>query len=235
MPLNGRVGFDSLLAEDSKMRVAGERSRTWRLGWLVIVMMMSVSGLAAPKKAVEDPAKEAAKAAFTAGNRHYQLSEYTQALEKFKDAFRIFPEPSILYNIGQCQRQLGQKEDAVRSYKSFLRNAGETPMREEVQSTIAKLEMEIAEDRAKAAEAEAQRIKLEAAERAAKDAQASVNVQAPASSEPRAKPIYKRAWFWGVVVGAVVVVGVGVGLGVGLAPAKIQYPTTNAPDGTIRF
>lgn len=208
-----------------------------RLGWLVVALCLSSLALAAPKKPPEDPAREAAKAAFTAGNRHYQLSEYTQALEKFKDAFRIFPEPSILYNIGQCQRQLNQKEDAVRSYKSFLRNASDTPMRDEVQATIAKLEMEIAQDRAKAAEAEAQRVKLESAERAARDAQTNLNVQASAVPETRAKPIYKRGWFWGVVVGAVVVVGVGVGvgLGVGLAPAKIQYPTTNAPDGTIRF
>ena len=34
----------------------------------------------------------------------------------------------------------------------------------------------------------------------------------------RKKPLYKRGWFWGVVVSGVAVVGAGIGLGVGLAP-----------------
>ena len=33
----------------------------------------------------------------------------------------------------------------------------------------------------------------------------------------RARPIYKRAWFWGAVVGGVAAVALGVGLGVGLS------------------
>ena len=32
----------------------------------------------------------------------------------------------------------------------------------------------------------------------------------------RERPIYKKGWFWGAVVGGVVVAGVAVGLGVGL-------------------
>jgi tetratricopeptide (TPR) repeat protein len=33
---------------------------------------------------------------------------------------------------------------------------------------------------------------------------------------PQQKPLYKKAWFWGVIGGVVVVAGVGVGLGLGL-------------------
>jgi tetratricopeptide (TPR) repeat protein len=43
-------------------------------------------------------------------------------------------------------------------------------------------------------------------------------VEKPVEQAPQErKPIYKKAWFWGVIAGAVVVVGVGVGLGVGLS------------------
>jgi hypothetical protein len=43
-----------------------------------------------------------------------------------------------------------------------------------------------------------------------------VSVTATPAPTPH-KPLYKKGWFWGVVVGSVVVAaGVGVGLGVGL-------------------
>jgi tetratricopeptide (TPR) repeat protein len=64
-----------------------------------------------------------ARSLYQQGSQHYDLNEYTQALELFKEAYRSHEEPAILYNIAQCYRQLGDSENAIRFYRSFLNKA----------------------------------------------------------------------------------------------------------------
>ncbi len=52
---------------------------------------------------------------------------------------------------------------------------------------------------------------------------ADLSTSAPHSD----KPVYKKAWFWGVIAGVVVVAGVGAGLGVGLTRGGASAPTTD--------
>src|SRR5512141_1027182 len=66
-------------------------------------------------------AKQEAKAHFMSGQRHYNLNELSEALADFKDAYRLYPDPVFLFNLGQCERQLGHHEEAIRFYRNFLR------------------------------------------------------------------------------------------------------------------
>ncbi len=84
--------------------------------------------------------KAEAKAHFTAGENHYNLNEFTEALQEFKDAYRLYPDPVFLYNLGQCERQLGHHEDAIRFYRSFLRLQPKAPNKAEVQRKIEEME-----------------------------------------------------------------------------------------------
>lgn len=94
--------------------------------------------------------KAEAKAHFTAGENHYNLNEFTEALQEFKDAYRLYPDPVFLYNLGQCERQLGHHEEAIRFYRSFLRLQPKAPNKAEVQRKID--EMEAAQKNKPAAE-----------------------------------------------------------------------------------
>src|SRR5512141_162115 len=83
--------------------------------------------------AAEPDPKTEAKAHFNAGQSHYNLNEFSEALQAFKDAYRLYPDPVFLYNLGQCERQLNHDEEAIRFYRSFLRNMPKAPNKAEVQ------------------------------------------------------------------------------------------------------
>jgi tetratricopeptide (TPR) repeat protein len=88
-------------------------------------------------------AKAEAKAHFMSGQRHYNLNELPEALADFKDAYRIYPDPVFLFNLGQCERQLGHFEEAIRFYHNFLREQPKAPNRQEVLHKIDEMEAAI--------------------------------------------------------------------------------------------
>jgi tetratricopeptide (TPR) repeat protein len=90
--------------------------------------------------------KQAAKEAYTEGKRNYDLGEYDAALAAFKKAYLNYEEPVFLFNIAQCYRQLGDRQNAVRTYRVFLQNWPKAPNRGRVEEIIAELESAIAQD-----------------------------------------------------------------------------------------
>jgi hypothetical protein len=100
---------------------------------------------AGPASAEEDSgsAKQEAKARFMSGQRHYNLNELSEALADFKDAYRLYPDPVFLFNLGQCERQLGHHEEAIRFYRNFLREQPKAPNRQEVLHKIEEMEAAI--------------------------------------------------------------------------------------------
>jgi tetratricopeptide (TPR) repeat protein len=87
-----------------------------------------------------------ARAAFREALRHYNLGEFADARAGFKDAYRAYDEPSFLFDIAQCERQLGLKQDAINSYRAYLRAAKEPPNRAEVTRLIGVLETALRDD-----------------------------------------------------------------------------------------
>lgn len=100
--------------------------------------------------AAADAATQKARDAFREGQKHYNLGEFSQALDRFKEAYRIKPDPVLLYNIGQCQWKMGEVKAAVHSYRAYLRGAGDVPNRPEVEARIAELEQRLREQDAAA-------------------------------------------------------------------------------------
>ena len=80
-----------------------------------------------------------AKACYKRGRTHYQLGEYREALKEFKEAYRLRPDASFLFNIAQCHRQLGELVDAIKFYSSYLREAPDAANRAEVERQIREL------------------------------------------------------------------------------------------------
>jgi tetratricopeptide (TPR) repeat protein len=200
--------------------------------FLLIAALLLMSALAFAKGKAE------AKEAFNRALQYYNLSDFKSALQGFKEAYLDYPDPSFLFNIGQCQRQLGDKPAALLSYKAYLREAPAPPNRAEVATLVHNLEQRIHDDEI------ARQARPESAQVAPATPTTAVPtpvVTAPAASltatrapSPADKPVYKKWWLWTTV--AVVVVGAGVGLGVGLGlSSATHFPSASSTDGSIRF
>jgi hypothetical protein len=187
--------------------------------------MRLCSGIMMVLLVVSQPAQAAdkakARAAYGRATQDYDLGEYTEALDEFKEAYRQYEDPSFLFNIGQCHRQLGDKPAAVRAYRTYLIKLPNAPNRALVLDMIAKLEKSIDEEQATKA-APPQGTMTPSGE-TPPEPEPAVAAPAPVAAEPVVArtappphtPVYKKWWLWTIV--GVVVVGAAVGIGVGVS------------------
>lgn len=235
------------------------RSLVVRLPLLSLLLCASLAS-AAPSKP-DDEAKQKAKTEYLEGMKSYNLSEFQPALERFKEAYRSYPDASFLFNIAQCQRQLGQKAEAVKSYRAFLRTSPRTGARTEVEAIIASLEKALTDEQA--AKGAKPTGTIGPGETGVSDPTPPVTPTPTPTPTPEPKPTVaptptpepnptitpapqptvvaspppkKRTGMWiaiGVVVGLVVVGGVGAGVGIALS--KTSYPSADVNGPTYRF
>lgn len=163
-----------------------------------------------------DLAQSGVKEKYKEASASYNLGHYEQALSQFEDAYRMKSDPAFLFNIAQCQRQLHRYDEAENSYRAYLRESNAV-----LESTRSKIER-IIDEMHVASKSDAAKHSLDLSARPATQTpqavQPSTNVLT-ASPPPKSQPVYKKAWFWGVIGGAVAVVAVGVGVGVGIGAA----------------
>jgi tetratricopeptide (TPR) repeat protein len=179
--------------------------------WLALVVACFVA-VAAPRAAsADDPAMRAAKRHYDRGEKLFALGKFDEALDEYQKAFDAKPLPGFLFNIGQCYRNLGDYDQAIFSFKKFLKLDPETPKRDAVEKLLEELED-------KKERGEGKKLIL-------KKQQEEPPEQPPPATK---KPIYKEWWFW-TGVGAVAVLG-GVGIYV---EAKPSAPGTEL--GNITF
>ena len=67
----------------------------------------------------------------------YRAGLVADALELFIRAYGIVPAGALLFNIGQCYRQLHHDEQAERAFRGYLRARPDAPERQEIESWIA--------------------------------------------------------------------------------------------------
>lgn len=175
---------------------------------------------------VEDDLR--AKKMFDDATRAFNLGEFLTAVNLYRGAYKLKPEPGLLYNIAQAYRLSNDPGNAVFFYRSFLRAAPNTPNRKEVEGRIAKLEAQVNEQKAPPnapvglgsmpeGSNEPTTTTTENGERTT-----TTTTTAPARTDlvaapPRAdKPLHKKWWLWTVVGVGVVGVSLGLGLGLGL-------------------
>ena len=207
---------------------------------LIPIVMAALLLVAAGPAAAGKPAESArAREQFRAAQQHYKLAEYPQALDAFKETYRILEDPSLLFNIAQCYRQLNKKEEAIRFYRTYLHDAANTADREDVQKIIASLDAALKQEAA--ARDVPPQSTLEQPRAAAPVVSAPEPLAAPAPAPllvavapaPRHadRPVYTRWWLW-TTVGVVVAAGVGVGLGLALTQ-KPSAPNAATQDGSF--
>lgn len=178
---------------------------------LALVAMITFTASLAPTGGdvqvahAEDSGTRAAKRHFDKGEKLFALGKFEEALEQYQKAYDAKPIPDLLFNIGQCHRNLGDYEAAIFSFKKYLRLEPDASNKDEVLELIDELEE-------KQQKGESRRLRLD--RKRATD---------PDPEETEGTPAYKKWWFWTTLA----VVGVGGGIGIYLATRDSGPPDTS--------
>jgi tetratricopeptide (TPR) repeat protein len=179
------------------------------------ILLLTATAQAAPTA----EQKEAASRAYADGKRYYDVGDWADALAAFKRAYLAYEEPTFLFNMAQCHRQLGNKQEAIKIYRSYLRNSPDAENRSEVQRIIGELEASLRADRA-AAEARERASQTPPQDTTPPRLTSTPAVATTPTLTARAPERPKRKlWVLGVV-GGVAAAGLAVGLGVGLTVGR---------------
>jgi len=165
--------------------------------FLLFVVCLTVA-LPSRSAHADDPATRAARRHFERGEKLFALGKFDDALEEYQTAFDAKPLPGFLYNIGQCYRNLGDYDQAIFSFKKYLKLEPDAPNKEAVETLIEELEE-------KKQQGSGQRFVR----------------KVPKAPE---KPIYTKWWFW---TGAAAVVTVAGGVGIYAATRTEPPPPTD--------
>src|SRR5689334_18866554 len=99
--------------------------------FLLLVMTLAIAVPSRPAYA-DDPATRAARRHFERGEKQFALGKFDDALDEYQKAFDAKPLPAFLYNIGQCYRNLGDLDQAIFSFKKYLKLEPEADNKEAV-------------------------------------------------------------------------------------------------------
>jgi tetratricopeptide (TPR) repeat protein len=118
-------------------------ARTATLSLAITLAPIVAVAVLAPGAAQAQSAKdlEAAKAAFAKGKAAFDKGNFGDAVDHFKESYRLSKNPLLLYNIALTFERLLNKEMAVFYYKKFLEDApAEAEQRPDAEKNLAALE-----------------------------------------------------------------------------------------------
>ena len=156
------------------------------------------------------PEDSSARALFERGEVKFNLGNFEGAAADYQAAYELDQRPALLFNVGQCYRNLENYERARFFYRRFLTLDPQTPKRRETESLIDLMSKRLDEQTAK----------VDLAARTSEPASGAATPPAFAptlerteshATDDRGRPVYRRTWFW-VGVAGVVAGGVAAGL-----------------------
>jgi tetratricopeptide (TPR) repeat protein len=106
------------------------------------VRALVIAALLTGAIAAADSARDEAKRLRDLGAEALDRGELAAALERFEQAYRAFPSPKLLYNLGLALGELGRYPEAIDAFERFLAQASDAPQatREWAQRRIGELE-----------------------------------------------------------------------------------------------
>jgi tetratricopeptide (TPR) repeat protein len=178
---------------------------------------------------------------FDRAQTHFAVGEFTAAGDEYLEAYKLKPDPALLYNAAQSYRLGGNQEKALVLYKNYVTFYKSQPNVAEVKVQIAKLQEAIAAaEKAKSQPptdtAEPKPALPPATTESAPPAATTTtetSTPAPATTATTTAtttsaktPVYKKWWLW-TIVGVVVVGAVVAGAVVATTPSGSW---SNAPE-----
>ena len=131
------------------------------------------------------------------------------ALNSYKLAYGVNQDPRLLFSVARVLDKTGQAAEAITYYRQFIDSVvDDATQKDKAREHLAQLQAK-------------QPAPVAAAPTKASSDPSLVPVAAAPSSGParnpeHTAPVYKKGWFWGVLIGSAAAIGLGVGLGVGL-------------------
>lgn len=198
--------------------IKSSRALRLALGCLLLILASVGSAQAASPSDEGCNQDEVCRGLFVKGKALYKEQDYSAALKMFMGAYERRQTPILLINIGRTLQKLGRPKEAL-DYYQRCQEAAKTD--NDLQE---KLAVYIAETKALIREAPAQ------TEPTAPKPDPTAEPAPPPLTEPLTpvtppenKPVYKKGWFWAVMVTGVLVVG-------GAVAAGVYFGTRPAPD-----
>lgn len=115
---------------------------------IIIFITLALAALAPQRAAFagDAPTKdqlEAAKKAFGEGKALYEEGKLPEAVDKFKESYKLSKNPLLLYNIAHTLDQAGDKDTALFYYRKFLADAPKgAAQRKDVTKRVEQIEQE---------------------------------------------------------------------------------------------
>lgn len=138
---------------------------------LVALTLVLAAPAAAQQEAEEGEQSElddrAARVTYEAGREAFAGGDYETALERFQQAYRLSPRPTLLYLVAQTYDRLRRDEEALTALQQYIEERPDAPNREEIEARITVLQAAVderhaSEEAQRATEAEADRARTEA-------------------------------------------------------------------------
>jgi len=161
--------------------------------WTLLATSLLWCSLALAEPTATD--REAAKGHFAAAQQHYKVGRFEEALAEYTRAYERAPLPDILFNIGQCHRNLKNYDRAIFFFESYLRDTTDATQRPRVEKLIAELE------KARQPPPPPQVVTTTVAA-------PTIAIVPVAPPPPKETPaVYQKWWFWTLVGGAALAAG----------------------------
>jgi hypothetical protein len=210
-----------------------------RLSVITIALLLQIAALAH----ADEPGRAEARAHFKHGVELLRHGAYPEALTEFQEAYRLFPNERLHFDIAQAYRLMGERQAAIDHYRLYLASVDVGDTAEDARRQLAALgataEPVVAPPPSQPGEpptnAPPPTVPPTVPPPPENVVPGALKQPPPAIvAKPVAEPGHarlsrRRLWI-GVIVGGVAVVGAAVGLGVGLG-ARTHYP--QASWGTI--
>jgi len=112
---------------------------------LVVTALALAASFCAPAARAAGTRNEAqARKRFEQAEHLYRGGQFADALTEYEAGYELAPLPGFLINIAQCQRRLGNLQQALLSYRKFILVAPDSKFAPEVKSLMGELEQVLA-------------------------------------------------------------------------------------------
>jgi tetratricopeptide (TPR) repeat protein len=220
-------------------------SRLARAGLLIVLLILGGSGSARSDGSPAPSKPSSIQLRLQAAIAHFNAERFEEARSVFLEIYHEKQDPRLLFNLGSCYRRLNQIDKAIEYYEQFVQAVPQSPLVPEARAYLAELRAKQDANRT-AADKEQNEIKLRIAEerareaenvaKASEEARKKAEVELLQKAQESSKPIYRRAWFWGLIGGiAAAGIATGVGLGIWQRNKYPPEPMTDLPGQPVRF
>src|SRR5678815_1823222 len=123
-----RAGMSPALGRRSPMiEIYTSQMRIARLALLIAIALSA--GIHTATAQPDPPEKTRALELFAESDQHYKAGEFEQAADLLRQAYDLYPEPLLLYNLARALEGLGDAEGAITQYERYLSSVSYTHLR----------------------------------------------------------------------------------------------------------